>query len=149
VLDKTRHHKKTVLTDEKLEDIWAWLEIRPLKSLRRLSQETGVSIGSASKATKLIKFRPYRVRVLHDLKPADAPQRIWFCNWMQKNVHNGLVDPQLLFITNEAYFHLSNYINSQNRRIWSDENPHAVHHCYSQIKSLSHWYSHHQKNLNV
>jgi hypothetical protein len=46
---------------------------------------------------------------------------------MLKNVHDGLVDPQLLFITDEAYFHLSGYVNSQHTRIWSDENPHAVH----------------------
>jgi hypothetical protein len=59
--DKTRHRKKTVLTDEKLEDIRARLEISPWKSLRRLSQETGVPAGSASKATKLIKFPSYKV----------------------------------------------------------------------------------------
>jgi hypothetical protein len=34
---------------------------------------------------------------------------------------------QLLLITDEAYFHLSGYVNSQNTRIWSDENPHAIH----------------------
>jgi hypothetical protein len=47
---------------------------------------------------------------------------------MLKNVHNGLVEPQLLFITDEAYFHLTGYVNSQNARFWSDENPHAVLH---------------------
>jgi hypothetical protein len=78
VLDKTRHGKKTVLTDQKLEDIRARLEISPRKSLRRLSQETDVSVGSASKATKLIKFRPHRVRVVHAFKPVDAPQKIRF-----------------------------------------------------------------------
>jgi hypothetical protein len=42
-------------------------------------------------------------------------------------MHDGLLDPQLLFITNEVYFHLGSYVNSQNTRIWSDENPHVVH----------------------
>jgi hypothetical protein len=127
VLDKTRHRKKTMLTDEKLEDIRARLEISPRKSLRRLSQETDVSVGSASTAVRLIKFRPYKVRFVHELKPVDAPQRIRFCNWMLKNMHDGLVDPQLLFITDEAYFHLSGYVNSQNTRIRSVENPYTVH----------------------
>jgi hypothetical protein len=58
-LDKTQHRKKTVLTDEKLEDIWRWLQISPWKFLTQLSQETVVSVGSVSKATKLIKFHPY------------------------------------------------------------------------------------------
>jgi hypothetical protein len=42
-------------------------------------------------------------------------------------VHDGLIDPQLLFITDEVYFHLSGYVNSQNIWVRSDENPHAVH----------------------
>jgi hypothetical protein len=28
------------------------------------------------------------------------------------------------FYTDEAYFHLSGYVNSQNTRMWSSENPH-------------------------
>jgi hypothetical protein len=43
-------------------------------------------------------------------------------------MHNGLVDPQLLFITDEACFNVTGYVNSHNTRIWSEENPHAVHH---------------------
>jgi hypothetical protein len=54
---------------------------------------------------------------VNELKPADAPQRIQFCNWMMENVHDGLVDPQLLFITDEVNFHLSGYVNSQNTQI--------------------------------
>jgi hypothetical protein len=64
---------------------------------------------------------------VHEVKPVDAPQRIQFCNWMLKNMHDGLADPLLLFITDEACFHLSGYVNSQNTRIWSGENPHAIH----------------------
>jgi len=29
--------------------------------------------------------------------------------------------------TDEAWFHLSGYVNSQNTRIWAAENPHTVH----------------------
>jgi hypothetical protein len=94
-------------------------------NLIRLSQETDVSVGSASKATKLIKFRPHRGA--NALKPIDAPKRTWFCNRMLKYVQDWLLDPQLLFITGEAYIHLSGHVNSQNTRIWSDENLHAVH----------------------
>jgi hypothetical protein len=46
---------------------------------------------------------------------------------MLQNVHEGLVDPQLLFKTDGAYFHLSGYVNSQNMQIWSDEKTHAFH----------------------
>jgi hypothetical protein len=41
--------------------------------------------------------------------------------WYVSNVFN------VLFVTDEAYFHVTGYVDSQNRRIWSDENPHTVH----------------------
>jgi hypothetical protein len=68
-----------------------------LRNLQDSYHETGVSAGCASKAIKLIQFFLYRVRVMYKLKPTDAPQRVQFYNWMLKNMHSGLVDPQLLF----------------------------------------------------
>jgi AraC-like DNA-binding protein len=53
-----RQSKRNVLTEEKVEDIQAQLQVSPRKSLRRLAQETGVSLGSAFTATKLKKNRP-------------------------------------------------------------------------------------------
>jgi hypothetical protein len=94
VLDKTRHRRKAVLTDEKLEDILAWLQISPRKSLRRLSQEAGVSADCTSKATKLMKLHLYRDGVVHYFKPTNAPQRIQMMKYMQ----NSLIDVQLLFV---------------------------------------------------
>jgi hypothetical protein len=41
-------------------------------------------------------------------------------------VHDGLLDPKLTFFTDEANFNLSGYVNSQNNRYWSSENPHAL-----------------------
>ncbi|PNF37420.1 hypothetical protein B7P43_G16027 [Cryptotermes secundus] len=126
VSDKKKQSKRTVLTEEKVKDIQARLQISPRKSLRRLAQETGVSLGSARTATKLIKFRPYKVTVVHELKEPDHAARIRFCNWLLQNVHDGIVDPQLLFMTDEAWFHVGGHVNAQNVRIWSNENPHAI-----------------------
>ena len=39
-------------------------------------------------------------------------------------------DPGVLdytWFSDEAWFHLSGYVNSQNFRIWASENPNAVH----------------------
>jgi hypothetical protein len=66
-----------------------------------------VSVGSASKAPKLIKFCSYGFRLVHELKTVDALQRIQFCSWMLKNEHDGLIDLQLLVIVSKAYLHLS------------------------------------------
>lgn len=64
---------------------------------------------------------------MHELKPVSALQGVQFCTWMLKNVHSGLVDHQLLFVTDKAYFHFKGYVNCQNTWIWSDENPWTVH----------------------
>jgi hypothetical protein len=65
--------------------------------------------------------------VVGEFKLVDAPERIQFCNWMLRNAHDGLVNPRLLLITDEAYFCLSISVSSQNPWIWSDENSHTVH----------------------
>jgi hypothetical protein len=43
---------------------------------------------------------------------------------MLQNVHNRFIKPQLLLITHKAYFHLSDYVSSQNMQTCSDEDPH-------------------------
>jgi hypothetical protein len=37
-------------------------------------------------------------------------------------VHYGVLDPKLTLFTDEAWFHLSGYINAQNNRYWSSIN---------------------------
>jgi hypothetical protein len=38
-----------------------------------------------------------------------------------------MVDPDFVVYTDEACFHLRGYVNSQNNRYWSAENPHSIH----------------------
>ncbi|CAH1374634.1 unnamed protein product, partial [Tenebrio molitor] len=49
--------------------------------------------------------------MVQQLHPPVYLQRIHFCN---------------CFFTDEAWFHLSGFINSQNYRTWSAHNPHNV-----------------------
>jgi hypothetical protein len=53
--DKKQKHQRRVLTQEKLDDTRARFEHIPRKSLKRLSQETGVSNSSTRTATQLPK----------------------------------------------------------------------------------------------
>ena len=41
-------------------------------------------------------------------------------------VEEGRLDPLLYFMSDEAWFHLSGYVNSQNTRCWSSENPQVI-----------------------
>jgi hypothetical protein len=50
-------------------------------------------------------------------------RRTLFCDWFLQAVHDGVLDPKLTFFTDQAWFHLSGYINAQNNRYWSSINP--------------------------
>jgi hypothetical protein len=65
LIDKKQKHKHRVLTEEKLDDRGARSEHTPRISLQRLAQETGVSKGSARRATQLLKLRPYKTAVIY------------------------------------------------------------------------------------
>jgi hypothetical protein len=68
VCDIKKQSKRILLTHEKVRDIEAGLQISLRKSLRRLAQETGVSLRSAFTATNLIKLRPYKITFVHEVK---------------------------------------------------------------------------------
>jgi hypothetical protein len=121
VLDKKKERKRSVLTEEKLTDIQTRLQLSPRKSLRRLAQETEVAFTTARRATKLLGFQPYRIQEVHRIKHTDFNLRIMFCNWLLRNVHDGIIDPNLFFMSDEAWFHVSGNVNAQNSRIWDTE----------------------------
>lgn len=68
-------------------------------------------------------MHPYKVSVLQQLYPNDLPARINYCNWFNANINNDDILDKTFF-TDEAWFNLTGYINSQNYRTWSTENPH-------------------------
>ncbi|PSN47189.1 hypothetical protein C0J52_07875, partial [Blattella germanica] len=121
--DKKRNRKRTVLTEEKLDDIAACFEQLPHKSLSTY-QQVGVSTSSVWNATKLLKFKPYTIGRVHKHFETDYGQRLQFCNWYLQSMNDGCLDPQTLFCTDEAWFHLSGFMNSQNQRHWASKNPH-------------------------
>ena len=125
VRDVKRARQNRVRTPDNIEDVGNRMLQSPSKSIRRLSQQTGISRTTCQVILKKdLKLTPYKISVVHQLKPADAPARIAYCNWFQNEVESGLLDPGLYFITDEAWFHLSGYVNSQNNRYWSSDNPH-------------------------
>ena len=47
--------------------------------------------------------------------------------WFLNSNYAGLLDPFQYIMGDEAWFHLSGHINSQNTRYWAVENPQLVH----------------------
>ena len=72
LLDKNRNWQKSMLTPGILQDIQMAITRSPHKSLRKLSAQTGISLGSAHTAMRnMLKFYPYQMQVFHELIPGD------------------------------------------------------------------------------
>jgi hypothetical protein len=81
------------------------------------------------KFTFTLQYLPrlYKITVIHALQPHDAAIKVCFCSWFLQSVVEGEIDPQLTFSSDETWFHLQGYINTQNNRYWNSQNPHLTH----------------------
>jgi len=132
----TGHQNKIEMLSVHWKEIGVMLEHSPWIYLRCLAQETDVSKLSAWTATKLLKLKPFKTTVVHELQPRDSINRINFCEWILPSVHVGETDPYLIFLYNEAKFHLDGEVNSQKNRYWNSHNWRLIHEVPLHIQKL-------------
>lgn len=110
-------------THEEIENVREIIENAPTTSIRHLAQQTELSVGTCHTILKKdLHFFPYRMTSVHELLPIDPPRRLQYCEWFSNVLNDELLD--ITFYSDEAWFHLTGYVNSQNMRMWSAENPH-------------------------
>ena len=106
--------------DEKVEEVRVLLENSPGMSLRKVGMASNISLGSAHTiARSLLNLYPYKIKILHKLKPQDFEKRLKFANWFLSN--DSIED--YFIASDEAYFHLDGTVNNYNFRIWSSTPP--------------------------
>jgi hypothetical protein len=93
-----------VLTEERLDEIAATLEHFPQTSFRHLAQKTRVSKSSALIATKVLKLKPFKTTVVHELQPSEPTDRISFCNWILRFICDGEINSHLISFSDKASF---------------------------------------------
>jgi transposase len=125
--DATRSGRPSILTEKKVLDISDRTLQSPKQSIRKLSQQFGVSYGMAhTTLKKCLRLHPYKITAVHELKPGDNAKRVVYCKWFLDFLNcEGEDILDVTFFTHEAYFHLSGYINSQNSHVWCAHNPHV------------------------
>ena len=124
---REKQRPKLVRTPEVVSDIQQQISRSPLKSTRRLSQQVGLSRTTCQRVLKSLNMRAYRITCVQELKLPDKDKRLQYCRWLLSMVEEGCLNPLLYFMSDEAWFHISGYVNSQNTRYWSSENPHVIH----------------------
>lgn len=111
-------------TEATIEAARQIMDEQPKTSIRVLAQQINLSYGTTRTILKKdLNRHAYKLQCFHELLPIDPPRRIEFCNWFQNNLNNEAA-LNTVFFSDEAWFYLSGYVNSQNMRWWSSENPH-------------------------
>lgn len=123
--DVPRSGRPRALTEEQRQGVVERAQEVPRISARRLAREAGFSRETVRRELQAAGLHPYRVSSSHELLAPDFAKRTEFCAWFKNNVADRVENLPIIFFSDEAWFHLSGYINSQNYRIWSAENPHA------------------------
>jgi hypothetical protein len=121
------HRNPSVLTAETLMNIQAAVYESPHISVRKISRQV-----NASKTTVHVALRqhlgmyPFRASVTHQLLPHDFPARVFFCEWISEVLEYEPAFLERCFFSDEAWFHLDGFVNSQNFRQWSTDNPRLI-----------------------
>lgn len=106
----------TSVSEDNSIDIMAQVQLNPHSTTRSLARDAGISKGSVSAIMKKIRFHPYKMVILHKLKPEDYPKRVEFCTKYLDMVNNSQRVPFKVLWTDESIFTLKGWINKQNYR---------------------------------
>ncbi|KAJ3652102.1 hypothetical protein Zmor_018098 [Zophobas morio] len=99
------------ISEDVVEDSRTRIEQSPKKSLSQLSLQSGVPYIKCQKIIKKkLHMHLYKISMVQELQPADFPRRF------QANMDDNRI-PDLSFFSDEVWFHLSGYVNSQKFRI--------------------------------
>ena len=116
--------RRTVRTEEVIAAVERGVEEDPNQSIRHRAQEFNMCPSILWKILrKDLALRAYKIQPVQELKPHDHPARRRFDEWAQNKI---AVDPDFhkrILFSDEAHFCLNGYVNKQNCRIWSDDNP--------------------------
>jgi hypothetical protein len=88
----------------------------PSKSLCKLVQEKDIGLATVHKAlSEKLNLFPYKVTVVQEFKLADHEKPISYCEWCTNFIQTKTVDIlDVIFFTNEPWFHLFGYVNTHN-----------------------------------
>jgi transposase len=125
VKDKEKKRRTAIVGNEEQSTmILAKFSVSPTKSLRRTSEEIGISKSVIHRVLQANKWHPYKIQLLQKLNEDDPDRRLEFCDWALQQYHADRLFPFTILFSDEANFYINGEVNKQNTRYWSSENPH-------------------------
>lgn len=120
-----KKHQSRVADEETVNQVMLSVVENPKHSLRKRSTllPNNVSKDTVAKILKENKFRPYKPKCIHTLKPGDFARRFEFCSLIQGELEDDPFMARRIIFSDEATFTSNGTVSSQNCRWWSDVNP--------------------------
>ena len=113
-------------TNERGDNLIASLTGSPQKSVRRLSDEHGISITSVWRLLHKRKMKPYIPRLVQALHDGDQDRRVQFAEEFLDRVAADDTFINRIWWSDEASFKLNGHINRHNCVFWCADNPRVV-----------------------
>ena len=96
----------------------------PNSSIRQGARALNMTYSSVQKTLrKTLKFWPYKIKLVHAMKPEDWTARVRFAETILENVEQDNLYLENICFSDEATFHVAGVVNRHNVRIWGTENP--------------------------
>jgi len=120
--------KRTQRTPQNIEAVRTSFEKSPRRSVRK--QAAALDLRRTTVCRILhndLNFQPYKIQIVQELKPTDYMARLEFCKKMMEKINGNPNFIDSLLMSDEAHFHINGYVNKQNSRYWSFQNPRDLH----------------------
>lgn len=126
--ERKRPQQYAANRDKELEEIVVLgaVQNNPKTSTRKLATETGLARINVRRSLKKHKYKPYRTRKVHHLRPGDFERRMVFSNWFLEKCNEVRDFPLNCIWTDEAYISSSGIFNRYNSYTWAQQNPHSI-----------------------
>lgn len=108
--------------NKQLDDLQSFIE-NPHMSVIRAAQAHDIAPSSVRSILRKNKLHPYKLQYVQELQAGDDEVRLRFCARMMELINGS---PNFLYqivFTDKATFMLTEEVNNQNFRLWSDGNP--------------------------
>ncbi|PNF42004.1 hypothetical protein B7P43_G12994 [Cryptotermes secundus] len=124
VVKKSSGRQRTITMQENVEAVQQSILRSPRCSACKHAFALDISNRSMCRILhEHLHFHSYKMVVVQELSPHDLQNRIMVCETLLET----LPPDALVFFSDEAHFHLSGYVNKQNMRYWSGNNPRDLH----------------------
>ena len=119
---------RIVRTPENVERVREAILRSPQRSVRRHAPQLRMSDRSVRRILHFdLNFHPYKMQLVHELKPQDLNQRAHFCGRLLDFINEQPDFLSNLIMSDEAHFHINGAVNRHNCRYWAPQNPQMTH----------------------